>query len=176
MSTPYLLEDNSLSLRPLEPEDLCRLYEWENDTTLWQFGSSIAPFSRYTLKRYIERAAESSFAEMGQQRLIIDLNGDAAGTVDFFDYDAFNAKAAIGLLVAPQFQNRGLGQTCVEMLCRYAREVLLLHQVYAEIAVTNTVCIRLFEKCGFTRNGTLSDWQKTKDGFVDVAVFQKILG
>lgn len=174
MATPYLKGNNGLLLRPIEPEDLGKLYEWENDTTLWQFGSSIAPFSRYTLKRYIERAAESSFEEMGQLRLMIDLDGEAAGTVDFFDYDVFNSKAAIGLLIAPRFQHRGLGLECVDMLCRYAREVLLLHQVYAEIAVSNTACIRLFEKYGFKQTGIFKDWQKTLNGYVDVAVYQMI--
>jgi len=38
-------------LRALEPEDLELLYEWENDMANWLISNTLAPFSRFTLKR-----------------------------------------------------------------------------------------------------------------------------
>ena len=36
-------------LRALEPEDLDILYRYENDSSLWEVGTTIAPFSRKQL-------------------------------------------------------------------------------------------------------------------------------
>ena len=41
------LENDTIRLRALEPEDLDLLYAWENDTSLWEFGSTLVPYSRY---------------------------------------------------------------------------------------------------------------------------------
>ena len=40
-------------LRALEPEDLDILYRYENDSSLWEVGTTIAPFSRKQLYDYI---------------------------------------------------------------------------------------------------------------------------
>ena len=40
------LDDGVVSLRALDPTDLDLLYIWENDTSLWDVGNSITPFSR----------------------------------------------------------------------------------------------------------------------------------
>ena len=36
-----LLENKTIQLRAIEPEDLEVLYKWENDTDVWKYGSEI---------------------------------------------------------------------------------------------------------------------------------------
>jgi len=43
-----------IRLRALEPEDLELLYEWENNDANWMISNTVSPFSKYTLKRYLE--------------------------------------------------------------------------------------------------------------------------
>ena len=59
-----------MTLRAIEPEDLDLLYQIENDSNLWQVGTTNVPYSRYTLHDYI---ATSSDDEGG---LILDNNGE----------------------------------------------------------------------------------------------------
>ena len=40
------LTGKKIALRAIEPEDLDDLYRWENDSSLWIYGCTIAPFSR----------------------------------------------------------------------------------------------------------------------------------
>ena len=49
------LTNGNIRLRAPEPEDLELLYKMENDTTLWSVGNSTQPYSRYTLRNYIEQ-------------------------------------------------------------------------------------------------------------------------
>lgn len=67
-----LLEDKELCLRALEPEDLPLLYKWENDTSLWEAGSSIAPFSRKILWDYIESYSPDIYAARQLRLMIVE--------------------------------------------------------------------------------------------------------
>ena len=63
-----LLENELVKLRALEPADVELLYEWENDTEIWTVSNTIAPFSKYLLKQYIENSHLSIY-EAGQLKL-----------------------------------------------------------------------------------------------------------
>ena len=42
------LENETIRLRALEPEDLELLYRWENNPELWSLGNTMSPYSRYS--------------------------------------------------------------------------------------------------------------------------------
>ena len=43
-----------IKLRALEPEDIDVLYSIENNKDLWKYSNRNEPYSKYTLKKYIE--------------------------------------------------------------------------------------------------------------------------
>ena len=91
------LTGKQIELRAVEPEDLDALYRWENDSSLWIYGSTVSPFSRYLLKQYIENYT-ADITRDKQLRLIImrKESRQVIGAIDCFDYDTTNRKAAIG--------------------------------------------------------------------------------
>ena len=50
------MNDETVLIRALEPEDLEYLYKWENDMDLWDVSDTLTPFSHFTLKKYIDNA------------------------------------------------------------------------------------------------------------------------
>ena len=170
-----VLRNNTLFLRAVEPEDLDVLYEWENDTALWMKGDTINPYSRFTIKMYIERSICENALELGQMRLMICLagSGSGIGMIDIFDLDTINGKAALGLLIDGKYRGNGYSDMSIDLACSYAGEVLMLHQLYAHIAVDNAHCIKCFERNGFVRSGILKDWKRFRHGYTDVFVYQK---
>ena len=99
-----------ISLRALEPEDLELLYSWENNVSYWIVSSTVVPFSKYTLKRYLENSHKDIY-ETGQVRLMIDHIADKAtiGTIDIFDFDPFHKRAGMGILIANEdYRRKGL--------------------------------------------------------------------
>lgn len=65
------MEIGEVRLRALEPEDVDRLYIWENDRDMWPFGGTRAPLSRHQLWEYATNYDANPFAA-GQLRLIIE--------------------------------------------------------------------------------------------------------
>ncbi|MCU0362139.1 MAG: GNAT family N-acetyltransferase [Bacteroidales bacterium] len=165
-----------IRLRALEPEDLELLYEWENDSDNWVISNTITPFSRFTLKRYLEDAHRSIY-ETGQLRLMIAVNEtrETIGTIDLFDFDPFHRRAGIGILIADEkFRRKGYASMALTCLTNYCFRTLHLHQIYCSIIATNTESMELFRKQGFVETGIKKDWICNSDGFYDEHMFQMI--
>lgn len=170
------LSYGKIILRPLEPEDLEFLYQWENDPSIWQVSNTLVPFSRYILKQYLEESHRDIF-ETKQLRLIIeDSKGQATGALDLFDFDPYHRRAGIGILIYNKDdRGKGLATDALTLISKYAVEVLGLHQLFANITTDNVASIRLFEKVGFQLSGAKKDWIKTSNGWLDEQIYQKIL-
>lgn len=74
------LENETIRLRALEPEDLELLYRWENNPELWSLGNTMSPYSRYILKEYIRESHRDIF-DLKQLRLMIELRSTGAAIV-----------------------------------------------------------------------------------------------
>jgi diamine N-acetyltransferase len=163
-------------LRAIEPEDLELLYQWENNADNWQISNTIAPFSKFTLKRYIKNSHKNIY-ETGQLRLMVDIadNGKTIGTIDVFDFDAFHKRAGIGILIAEEeFRRKGYGSMALKCLTNYCFKTLQLHQLYCNILANNCESIDLFQKIGFQRCGIKKDWIRTPEGYMDEYMFQLV--
>lgn len=169
-----ILKSEKASLRAIEPCDVDNIYKWENDTTYWDLGCSTAPYSKKQILNYIESNSSDIYTDR-ELRLIIEAEGTAIGIIDLIDFDLFNSRAAIGILIDKEKQGLGYGEAACNMIINYARNFLGMHQLFAEIPTHNTKSINLFKKLGFTQTGIKKDWQKTGNSFADIAVLQLIL-
>jgi diamine N-acetyltransferase len=167
---------DKINLRALEPEDLEMLYEWENNSTYWTISNTVTPFSKYTLKRYMENSHKSIY-ETGQLRLMIEIIQEkkTIGTIDIFDFDPFHKRAGLGILIADENQRRkGYASMALKCLIEYCFKTLQLHQLYCNILANNCESIDLFRKQGFIQAGIKKEWVKTSDGYLDEHMFQLI--
>jgi diamine N-acetyltransferase len=163
-------------LRALEPEDLELLYEWENNTSYWIISSTVKPFSKFTLKRFIKNSHKSIY-ETGQLRLMIVQKNDKVtiGTLDIFDFDPFHKRAGVGILIAKEeYRRKGYASMALHCLIEYCFSTLQLHQLFCNILANNCESMDLFKKVGFVEVGIKKDWVKTADGWIDEHMFQLI--
>jgi len=167
-----------LKLRAPEPEDISLLYMWENDQDIWQISNTLTPYSKYTIRKYIEKSGRSIF-EAGQLRLMIDIasDGTTIGTVDLFDFDPFHLRAGIGILIAEKSQRKkGYATMAIEFMIDYSFNRLNIHQLYCNILADNTESMKLFTSLGFKQIGIKKEWIRSGDGFKDELIFQLLSG
>ena len=160
----------------MEPEDLELLYEWENNESFWTISHTMSPFSRYTLKRYLENSHKNIY-ETGQQRFMIDHINDniTIGTIDIFDFDPFHMRAGLGILIAVDtYRRKGYASMSLTCLIDYCFHTLQLHQLYCNILSNNKESMDLFKKQGFVQAGIKKDWIKMSEGYMDEYLFQMI--
>ena len=167
---------SEITLRAMEPEDLELIFRIENDSEFWRYGTSSVPYSRWTLRRFIETSANDLFVDQ-QVRLVIqgkDSTGNpvSLGLADLVNFSPRHHRAEISLAILPEFQGLHIGERVVHELENYAHS-MGLHQLYAIIAVTNLPATRLFQRMGYDSSTLLKDWLFSDDKFVDAHVWQK---
>jgi diamine N-acetyltransferase len=164
-----------ISLRPLEPEDIELLYNWENNMEIWEVSNTKTPFSKHILAQYILESAKDIY-ETKQLRLIIqNEKAEPVGAIDLFDFEPYHLRAGVGILIHKKVdQNRGYATDALFALSKFAFEILGLTQLYANISADNKNSLKLFEKCGFEKAGIKQNWLKTMSGWKDEIFYQKI--
>jgi diamine N-acetyltransferase len=169
-----LLQNEILRLRAVEPEDLDRLYAWENNSQLWDVGNTRNPYSKFVLKQYISQSDQSIY-ETKQLRLMMVCvkTNQTVGTVDLFDFEIHNSRIALGLFVDAEFQGNGYAKASLKLIEQYVFDYLKVNQLYVHIAENNTASIKMFEKENFEKTGILKNWIKTLTGFENIILFQQ---
>lgn len=170
------LKGNQVYLRALEPEDLSFLYEIENDETLWEVSNTQTPYSKWLLKNYLENSHQDIY-EAKQLRLAIVENQseNLIGLIDLYDFDPKNSRVGLGIVVKnPSERNKGFGSESVKLLLGYAFQVLNVHQIFVNVAETNSASIKLFSNFGFQKIGVKKQWNKIGSVYVDETLYQLI--
>src|SRR6056297_3508361 len=161
-----ILENEELILRAVEPEDAEVIHKWENNTENWQVSNTKVPFSFHTIKQYAENPSHDIYENL-QLRLIIVRRNDSKriGALDLFDFDAFNQRAGIGILINDtQDRGKGYAKNAIEIVKYYAFNFLHLKQLYCTIGEDNPKSLKLFQQCGFNVCGIREQWLRTYDG------------
>ncbi|MDY6800729.1 MAG: GNAT family protein [Bacteroidota bacterium] len=173
-----ILNGKITQLRAIEPKDIDLIYQWENNTDIWQISNTLTPFSRSIIKQFIDNAHLDIF-EAKQLRLMIDKIDKkptkTIGTIDLFDFDPFHQRAGVGILIANEIdRQKGYASDALDIIIKYCFSVLQLHQLYCNISCNNTSSIKLFENKGFKLIGTKKDWLLTPQGWKDELMYQRI--
>lgn len=164
-----------VSFRAMEPEDLDNLYSIENDTSIWNAGTTSVPYSRYTLYQYIANAKNDIFEDRQVRLMIEDESKDVVGIIDIYDYDPKHHRAEVGIVIKREYRGQGYARSAIKRITNYALDVLHLHQLYAYIDKTNKVSRHVFEQSGFTLSAELKDWLFDGRAYHDALLMQIIL-
>ena len=167
-------KNENITLRVAEPYDADIIYRWENDMEIWRVSDTIVPFSRHQIEQFLLN--NNDLVSDKQLRLMIvgSINGDVVGCIDLYDYDSFNQRAGIGIMVDKNHRGKGYAKQAIALLMDYCFNTLLLNQLYALVLSSSIDSIVLFESLGFERCGIRKQWCKTPSGFTDQIEYQYI--
>ena len=163
-----------ITLRCAEPEDAGQIFLWENDRDIWRVSGTHVPYTHFQIEQFL--LGNNDLFTNKQLRLMIDLNesGKSIGCVDIFDYDSFNGRAGLGILIDKAFRQQGYAKAALALCIEYLFHNVMLHQVYCSIDELNTMSRQLFEGQGFIQCGHRKQWLKTAEGYLDVCEYQLI--
>ncbi len=164
----------NISLRALEPEDIDFLYFTENNELFWEVSSTQVPFSKHLLKQYINNAHQDIYEAKQYRFVICNSTNMPIGMIDLFDFNPQHNRVGIGILLLPQYENKGYATDALELVIDYAFQYLNIHQLYANITSENKKSIALFEKLNFKLVGTKKDWIYTNKQYKDELLYQLI--
>ena len=169
MNNPQTL----VRLRAMEPEDLELLYQIENDTLLWNVGSTNVPYSRYTLHDYIATSSDDIYTDRQVRMMVENREGRVVGIADVVNFDAKHRRAEVGVIILNHLRRQGYGYNTLLCLDDYAQRILHLHQLYAMIAADNHAAIDLFSKADYQLVARLTEWLYDGKEYHDALLMQR---
>ena len=162
-------------LRAVEESDNAMLLSLINDPdTEMMLGGSSWPVSEAEQLKWFEHQERSRDV----LRCIVALkeDGKAIGTIILSDIDQKNATGHIHIKMSKDGgRGKGYGTDAVNTMVRYAFEELRLNCIYANILSYNEASIRLFERCGFKRDGVLRQRVFKKGQFYDLYYYSRLI-
>tara|TARA_R110002012_G_scaffold280717_1_gene469354 strand:+ start:679 stop:1200 length:522 start_codon:yes stop_codon:yes gene_type:complete len=170
-----MLQSQHCFLRAVDPEDMEFIYRLENNSELWEVGNTWTPFSKYTIREYLENAHRDIY-EVKQLRLAIcNLKEEIIGIVDLYDFDPYHKRAGVGIVISQHAdRQKGYASEGLHLMIDYAFKHLRLHQLYAGITEDNTASRKLFEKLRFRESGIKKDWIATETSYKNEITYQLI--
>ncbi|WP_242108393.1 spermidine N1-acetyltransferase [Luteimonas aquatica] len=154
-----------ISLRPLERGDLHFVHELNNNRSAMGYWFE-EPYESFV---ELEQLYSKHIHDQSERRFIVEIGpggrrgegagseGERAGMVELVEIDHLHRRAEFLVMIAPQRQGRGYGAAATRLAINYAFRVLNLYKLYLLVDVDNAAAIRIYEKCGFRREGVLVD-------------------
>lgn len=161
-----MIRNKRVVLRALTEADLKKTVRWFNDQEIVQNLENRLPF-------LTEEQEKDWYNEVitDPTKLVLAIEAEGhehIGNIALSLIDYKNRHACISLVIGEKEQwNKGYGTDAVKTLVRFAFQEMGLHKIYTHIIDSNSQSLKLFEKCGFEKEGILRDWYFLKGGYHD---------
>lgn len=158
------LSGDRLTLCTVAPGDYPFLEALHNEPeTRRQAGISL-PWSEADVAELVEESEDAV-------TFLACRDGDPVGSVVLSEIDTQARTAEIGYLVSPGERGNGYATEAAELCLRHAFDDRDLHRVWARVNEGNDASVRVVEKLGFQREGTLREHEYADGERVDVHVY-----
>ena len=163
-----MLQGKQVVLRAVEKEDIDTIKEWLADPELLH-GLGARPIPLGNIDP--EKLPEQFRLRDGRILAVVSKDKHMLGLIAFGNLHEQNRTASIMVLIGDRGEwNRGYGSDALRTAVRFAFEDLNLNCVEAQIPQFNTRGLRVFEKVGFTPEGTLRGRFYGRGKYWDVVV------
>lgn len=168
------IQGNSVVLRAITMKDANLLMELINDAeTEKMLGGSSYPVSLEEQEKWI--GAQSGRTDVLRCIVALADNGEGIGTVILSDIDPKNGVAQVHIKLDKNLgRGKGYGTDALNTIVSYAFNEMRLNCVYADVLEYNTVSQKLFEKCGFHRDGVLRSRVFKGGSYINVVSYSRL--
>jgi RimJ/RimL family protein N-acetyltransferase len=169
-----MLFGNRVVLRPWAEVDLPVLSGIRNDLELQlALMSEPRPNSEGRVRQWLQdRSAQADTVFFVTARAADD---HAVGFIQAHRIDRRNGAGYLGICLARDHQNEGLGGEAIQLLSTYLVEVMGLRKLMLEVLSDNQGAINFYLRAGFAVVGTLRAHHLMRGRFHDVIIMEKML-
>ena len=152
-----MLHGPVVSLRPMERDDIPRLWEFAQDL---EIGLTSGYMGRPTPLSAIEKLYDERYGGADPSAVFfgIEAHDLLIGGVEIDHIDWQNRSASIVVFIGdPAYRRRGCGGDALSLACNYAFKILGLHRLNYEVPADNEGARVVYERGGFQEEGRLRE-------------------
>jgi RimJ/RimL family protein N-acetyltransferase len=174
------LSDGIVSLRPWTLDDVPAIAATCDDVEIARWIHQLpSPYRESDAREYVISTEAGWNDKLGAFFAVVDCaSGGVVGSIALHVLDHELANVEVGYLTAAPARGRGLTTRALRLLSGWALRDAGVERVQLRADVLNTASLRVAEKAGFTREGTLraSGFNSRENRRVDYAVFSLLPG
>lgn len=159
-----------VTLRARTAADVDALYRISADLDTWEerTPSRPSPLTRSAFEKRLTDTANGPGTRSIE--FVIDVEGDAVGTVSLFGFDDLARHAEIGIAVLGEHRGRGIGSAALAQIVEFAFVRCNLRRVHLQAISSNAGAIRVYEKAGFIVEGRLREHAWVRGAYEDMVL------
>ena len=161
---------DSVTLRARTEADTDVLFSLAADLNTWEERnpSPPTPLTRDAFEaRLVQIEGDTASKSV---RFVIDIDGDAVGSVSLFEFDELAHHAEVGIAVEAQSRGKGIGTAAILQIVEFAFVRCNLRRVHLQAIASNLGAIRAYEKAGFVIEGRLHEHAWVRGRYEDIVV------
>ena len=168
------IQGKNVVLRAISMKDANLLMELINDAeTEKMLGGSSFPVSLEGQEKWI--SAQTGRIDVLRCIVALKENEEGIGTVILSDIDTKNGVAQVHIKMDKQRgRGKGYGSDALNTIVNYAFGEMRLNCIYADVLEYNNVSQKLFEKCGFHRDGVLRSRVFKGGRYINVVSYSRL--
>lgn len=164
-----MLQGENVKLAPLRTADIPVLFEWINDRNEVLHSSAYRPVHEPSHEAWFEDIRQRKDVAIFGIRLIG--SDQLIGSCQLLEIHPVYRTAELQIRIGvAESRGKGYGTEATRLLLRFAFCDLDLRRVCLHVLGTNARAIRMYEKCGFVREGLLRQAAHIDGNYVDVVV------
>ncbi len=167
---PILVTDRLVLRAPRRADAARLLAAWSDEETVRYFGTGPLHTRGEALEELQIFRVQASSGDGIRWILTQQGQDEYIGDIGFFDFAPEHARAEIGFLLARELWGRGLMGEALDAALGYGFRVKCLHRVEALVDPRNEPCLRLLQRAGFEREGTLREYEFERGEFIDLVL------
>jgi RimJ/RimL family protein N-acetyltransferase len=159
----------TVSIRRARPGDVDFLVELVTHEQVAPFLAAVRPSGREQMAALVDRSCSDPEA-FGV--LVIEVDGERAGTVEFERVNVRSRIASLGgLALQPAFRGRGIADEAARLVQRHLISELGFHRLQLEVYAFNERALAHAERSGFVREGVRRKAYWRDGRWVDAVLF-----
>ena len=168
------LTDGEIWLRPWEPHDAPAVTAACRDPEIPRWTVVPHHYTERHAREFISGTATDLANGRELALAVVDREDGLLGALGISNFDWADLKAEIGYWMAAEARRRGIGSRATRMLAVWALTRLGLERLELLANPENEPSLRLAERAGFTREGTLRRYRRRHGVREDLVMFSML--
>lgn len=166
------LQGENICFKPLDIKDAQEIHSYASDWNVKKFIGWPLMKTLEETRSYVEEMIKREAAGTHlYASIVLKATGEIIGTAMIFGFDHEAKHAEVGYVFHSRCWGKGYGTETVELMTKFAFDVLQLRKLHARVVDANVGSARVLEKNGFEREGRLKDYYYIENSFYDLMFF-----
>lgn len=145
------LERGYMKIRALERTDLRQIHIIDNKAETMRLWFE----EPYESLDELTSLYDKHIHDTHERRFVVDVGDEFAGIVELVSIDYIHRNCEIQIIITDRFSGQGLAQQALQKGIDYAFHTLNMYKVYLWVDVHNDKAVHIYNKLGFTIEGTI---------------------